>query len=344
MSAKMVKVFGRYRNVPIDGLIFPLVHDIKEGKLGLFITVDGTGVAGFPENKFRIKINSKDDVAFVGSDAVPGSKESTPIVVESDAAIIKRIRERFEILNEMTEAAADGVVRGMIVSGPPGIGKSYGVEATLEKNNVMNKIAHRMDNYEIARGAISPIGLYMLLWENKGKGTVLVLDDCDSVLWEEQALNMLKAALDSGKKRRISWHTESRVLKKEGIPKTFLFEGSVIFISNVKFDVHLGSNRYGKTKDHLEAILSRCHYLDLTLDTIRDKMLRIKQIVGDGMLKSYNLSANEEDMLVKFVDKNKDNLREISLRMVLKIADLYKMSPKKNHWKRLAETTCMKRK
>ncbi len=339
----MVKVYGRYHNAPVDGLIFPLVQDIKEGKLGPFVTVDGTGVDGYPDQKFRIRLENRDAVTFVGADAVPGSKESTPVVVETDEEAIERIRERFAILNEMTEAAADGVVRGMIVSGPPGIGKSFGVEATLEKNNALNKIAHRMDNYEIARGAISPIGLYRLLWENKKFGTVLVLDDCDSVLWEEQSLNMLKAALDSGKRRRISWHTESRVLEKEGIPKSFSFEGSVIFISNIKFDAHVSTGKKGKTKDHLEAILSRCHYLDLTLDTMRDKMLRIKQIVGDGMLKSYHFSYNEEKKLVTFVDKNKDKLREVSLRMVLKIADLYKMSPKKNHWMRLAETTCMKR-
>ena len=84
--------------------------------------------------------------------------------------------------------------------------------------------------------------------------------------------------------------------------------------------------------------------MDLTLDTMQDKMLRIHQIVGDGMLEDHKLTADEEKMIVKYIDDNKNKLREVSLRMVLKIADLFKMAPTNDKWKRLAETTCMVRK
>jgi len=81
--------------------------------------------------------------------------------------------------------------------------------------------------------------------------------------------------------------------------------------------------------------------LDLTLDTMRDKMLRAKQIVGDGMLTKYGFDKAEQNEIISYMEDNKDKLRELSLRMVTKVADLKKMSP--TRWQRLAENTCIKR-
>ena len=128
---------------------------------------------------------------------------------ETDEQIIERTRERFQILEDMTQAAIDGVVRGMVVTGPPGVGKSYGVELVLEKNNLFDKIAGKKLRFGIEKGAASAIGLYKLLYNYSDKGNVLVLDDCDTVLYDETSLNLLKAALDSSKKRKISWNTDS---------------------------------------------------------------------------------------------------------------------------------------
>ena len=98
----------------------------------------------------------------------------------------------------------------------------------------------------------------------------------------------------------------------------------------------------GKIKDHLAAIMSRCHYLDLTMDTMREKVLRCKQIVADGMLNEYQFTQEEQDDLMNFMFENKEKMREISLRMVTKLADL-KKSFGTDKWKRTAEVTCMRR-
>jgi hypothetical protein len=316
------------------------------GKNGGFITVDGAHVPGFPDREIRIKLVSKNDYEVVNSfqaQVEENSKEETvetPVIVKeekTDEERIKEIAERFEILDEMTQGSIDGVVRGMIVTGPPGIGKSFGVEKVIEKNSMFDKLADKPLKYGTEKGAASAIGLYQLLYRYADEGSVLVLDDCDSILWDEVSLNLLKAALDSRAKRMISWNTESSALRREGVPEKFEFCGSVVFITNLKFD----NVKKGKLKDHLEAILSRCHYLDLTLDTMHDKLLRVKQIVGDGMLKKYNFSKDEETGLINYMEENKNKLREMSLRMVNKIADLKKMAPER--WMRLAESTCMKR-
>jgi hypothetical protein len=226
----------------------------------------------------------------------------------------------------------------MIVSGPPGVGKSFGVEAVLSKNDMFATIAQddSLKKYEIAKGNISALGLYQMLYQYKDKKSVVVFDDMDSVLFDEVALNLLKAALDSGRNRWISWHTESRILKDAGIPNTFNFEGGCIFITNVKFD-HVRSK---KLKDHLEALESRCHYLDLTIDTDREKMLRIKQIVADGMLDKYEFAGDEQQEILDYIDTHRKKMRELSLRMVLKVADLRKSMP--NTWESVASVTCMR--
>jgi hypothetical protein len=256
---------------------------------------------------------------------------------ETDNQIIERMRERFSILDDMTQASIDGVVRGMVVTGPPGVGKSFGVEQVLEKNSLFDVLANNKLRFEVIKGASSAIGLYKVLYNNADKNSVLVLDDCDTVLYDETSLNLLKAALDSCKKRKLSWNTDSALLRREGIPDTFEFQGSVIFITNLKFD-----NVRGKIKDHLAAIMSRCHYLDLTMDTTREKVLRCKQIVADGMLNEYQFTAEEENDVMDFMIANKEKMREISLRMVTKLADL-KKSFGTDKWKRTAEVTCMRR-
>ena len=256
---------------------------------------------------------------------------------ETDEEIITRIKERFTILEDMTKGVRKGDVRAMIVSGPPGVGKSFGVEAVLTKDDLFDKMGDRKPRYEILKGAMSAIGLYSKLYEYSKKGSVLVFDDCDSVLLDELSLNILKAALDSSKKRTISWNTDSRVLRAEGIPNSFEFSGSAIFITNIKFE-HVRSK---KLRDHLDALESRCHYLDLTIDTAREKILRIKQIVNDGMLDVYDLTDEQKAEVVQFIDSNKDKMRELSLRMVIKVADLRAAMPDK--WQSVAALTCMKR-
>jgi hypothetical protein len=259
------------------------------------------------------------------------------VAQESDEAIVERLRERFDILKQMTIAVKSGDVRAMIVSGPPGVGKSFGVEEVLSKDGLFDKLGARKPRYEIVKGAMSALGLYAKLYEFSDPKSVLVFDDCDSILMEDLSLNILKGALDSSKKRYIAWNTDSRLLRSEGIPDRFEFKGAAIFITNIKFE-HVKSKRL---RDHLDALESRCHYIDLQMDTEREKMLRIRQIVGDGMLDEYEFEPVVVDEIVGFIDSNKTRLRELSLRMVLKIADLRKSFP--TSWTAMAKTTCMKR-
>ena len=258
---------------------------------------------------------------------------------ETDESILDRMRERFEILDDMTRAVKAGKVRAMIVTGPPGVGKSFGVERVLSKHDVFATVANdqKLKKYEVVKGAMSALGLYTKLYHYKDAKNILVFDDCDSVLLDDLSLNILKAALDTSSKRMIHWNTESHSLRREGVPDSFEFKGGAIFITNIKFD-HVKSK---KLRDHLEALESRCHYLDLTIDTEREKLLRIQQVVAEcGMLDRYDLTDEAKLEVVDFVKANVDRVRELSLRTVLKIADLRASFPDK--WESVAAMTCMR--
>ena len=262
------------------------------------------------------------------------------LAAETDEQIMDRLRDRFEILDDMTRAVKGGKVKAMIVTGPPGVGKSFGVEKVLSKHDVFANVANdeKLKKYEVVKGAMSAIGLYSKLYHFKDKKNVLVFDDCDSILLDDLSLNILKAALDSSKKRTIHWNTDSHLLRREGVPDSFEFQGGAIFITNIKFD-HVKSK---KLRDHLEALESRCHYLDLTIDTTREKLLRIQQVVTDcGMLDEYDLDDATKLQVVDYVRANTDRVRELSLRTVLKIADLAASFPAK--WMSVADMTVMRR-
>jgi hypothetical protein len=289
---------GSYRNQPVKDVVVPLIKNYQDSANGGFITVERNGA------KQRIKV-------------LP---TAYTFVDESD-------------YNRQETVKAD-----IVESTPPGVGKSYGVEEQLTKDSMFDALSGGRKKYEVVKGAMTALGLYAKLYEYSDAGNVLVFDDCDSVLLDDLALNILKAALDSGKKRMIYWNAESNKLAREGIPDKFEFKGSACFITNIKFD----NVRSKRLQDHLEALQSRCHYLDLTLDTMRDKLLRIKQIAGTGALfDSTKTSKKDADEVIEFMAKNRNKFREMSLRMALKVADLQKISPTK--WRSLAESTCMKR-
>lgn len=335
-------ISGSYRNQPVVDQVFTLVKGFQSGKKGNYVTVKNDGQFAINISEVKVKVDGIEQIQFLNGEPVVANtvEFKKPVVKqESDEEAMDRIANRFAVLDEMSSACISGDIRAMIVAGPPGVGKSYGVERQMEKASMFDKIAGKRVRYEVVKGAMTALGLYAQLYKFSDKKNVLVFDDCDSVFADDLSLNILKAALDSGKTRKICWNSDSRLLRDEGIPNSFQFHGSAIFITNLKFS-NLKSK---KLQDHLEALQSRCHFLDLTIDSERDKMLRIKQVHRDsdgGLFAEYNFTNEQSSTVLDFMWENHTKLREVSLRMALKIADLLKISP--SNWQNLARATCMK--
>lgn len=262
----------------------------------------------------------------------------TPTVVvqnETDAEIEARLAERFSILEVLTNAAVKGEARALVVSGPAGLGKSYTVEKALESWDP------EQINHTIVKGYVKTTGLYKLLYQYRAAGQVLVFDDADTIFYDDNSLNLLKAVCDTTERRVVSYLAETNMVDEESaerIPRSFAFEGTIVFITNLDFDSLIDKGH--KLAPHLQALVSRSHYIDLAMKTRRDYMVRIKQVLKMGLLKAQGLNIEQENDVVAFLDKNADKLRELSLRMAIKIGALRKMG--NPNWASMAKVTCCK--
>ena len=251
---------------------------------------------------------------------------------ESDDQIEQRIAERFEILDVLTESCIVGNSRALIVSGPAGLGKSYTVETAL-RNWDPNEL-----NHTIVKGYVRATGLVKLLYQYRNAGQVIVFDDADSIFFDDVSLNLLKAVCDTTERRRVSWLSEGKLIDDDSaelIPRSFDFDGTIIFISNYDFDAMIDKGH--KLAPHLQALVSRAHYIDLSLKTQRDYLIRIRQVIKQGLL--AELGNDARDDVVEYIEQNHTKLRELSLRMVIKLGHLRKQG---GDWKRIAAVTCCK--
>lgn len=285
---------------------------------------------GVPKNGFRM--TKKRRAAKLKNFDIP-----VPLNViqnETDEEISDRLNERFDILQILTSAAVTGEARALIVSGPPGLGKSFTVEKKLEEWDPNG------NSYSIIKGYVRATGLYKTLWQNRFPGNVVVFDDADSVFFDDTSLALLKAVCDTTEKRRVHWLSEGTLVDEESatvIDRSFEFEGTIIFITNYDFDAMI--ERGHKLAAHLEALMSRAHYIDLSMKTRRDYLVRIRQVVDNGLLSSMGLDKTQEEDVMKFIDQNQDKLRELSIRIAIKVAALRKTNDK---WDRVARVTCCK--
>ena len=291
---------------------------------------------GIPRNGIRMTKKRIASGVQVIDGAVQIHKEpEVEAIKETDSQIEARLRDRFAILSELTEAALYGDARAVIVSGPAGLGKSFTVEEKLREWDPEQM------NHTIVKGYVRPTGLLRLLYRYREPGQVIVFDDADTVFFDDTCLNLLKAVCDTTDRRHVSYLAEVNMVDEESgeaIPRHFGFEGTILFITNLDMDSMI--DRGHKLAPHLAALVSRSHYIDLTMKTKRDYLVRIKQVVKDGMLRMHGLSQEQEDDVMDFININQDRLRELSLRIAVKISNLVKTG--KSDWKRLASVTCLR--
>ncbi len=241
---------------------------------------------------------------------------------ETDLQIDQKLKDRFEILEMMTNAAINGDVKSLIVSGPAGLGKSFTVEQALETWDPEEL------NHTVIRGYVKATGLYKTLYQYRNKGQMIVFDDSDSIFMDDTTLAMLKAVCDSTERRRVSYLSEFNMIDEASadvIPRSFQFDGTIVFITNLDFDSII--EKGNKLAPHLSAMVSRSHYIDLAMKTRRDYFIRIKQVVKQGLLSAKGINRHDEVTIMRFIEKHQDKLREMSLRVAIKLADLIKTHP-----------------
>lgn len=249
---------------------------------------------------------------------------------------VQKIQKTFSVLEDLTVAMTEGTVKGLIVYGPAGVSKTFSIDRVLKKKMMKYFLVKDGPQFNIISGYMRTPHLFVELWKNRRPNDVLVIDDCDSALQDQDSLMLLKAALDTTERRNVTYNAVSPFLKREGVPNTFEFEGSVIFITNTNFR----KCNAPKIKDHLDAIMSRCHYLDINIGTDEKKFLWIKYVsLNSKMLTGKGLSVDEILVLLRYLESNILRLNDLSLRAILKLADLFAFN--KQTWAEAAEVTML---
>ena len=235
------------------------------------------------------------------------------------------INQRFSFVEKLISMVASGVQPSAVITGQGGLGKTYTVTKTLV--NAGYKDASTLADFQVGqtvqrsklfvtiKGYSTAKGLFRTLFENNG--SVIVFDDCDSVLKDPVALNLLKGALDSYGKRIISWNAD---MKDEDLPRSFDFTGKVVFISN-------------KAQNDIDqAIRSRSMMIDLamTLDQKIDRMDFISK--SAEFMPEYSTEVKTDAM--NLIRELKDDAKDISLRTLISVS---KIRASNKDWKDLAE-------
>ena len=229
------------------------------------------------------------------------------------------INERFAFVEKLVTMVATNVQPSAVITGEGGLGKTYTVVKTLESNGYKDitdlaefqagTILNTRKCFTTVKGFSTAKGLYRTLFENNK--SVIVFDDCDAVLKDPVALNLLKGALDSYGKRIISWNADMR---DDDLPRSFNFEGRVIFISNMD-------------QDKIDqAIRSRSMMIDLSMN-LDQKIERMATIAESAeFMPEYDNKVKQDALsLIKKIGKD---AREVSLRTLIQVCKIRASNPK----------------
>jgi hypothetical protein len=234
------------------------------------------------------------------------------------------INTRFGFVEKLVNMVASGVQPSAVITGEGGLGKTFTVTKTLETAGYkdisdlaefqVGSIVNTSRCFTMVKGYSTAKGLYRTLFENQK--SVIIFDDCDAVLKDPVALNLLKGALDSYGKRIISWNADMR---DDDLPRSFEFTGRVIFISNMD-------------QDKIDqAIRSRSMMIDLSM-TLDQKIDRMEYIAKeDSFLPEYDKKIKTDALAL--IREIKDQCKEISLRTLIAVA---KVRASNKEWKDLA--------
>lgn len=273
--------------------------------------------------------------------------ENEPVedLPETEDEIIERMKVKFANIQEYANGIVSGAIRGMVVSGPGGIGKTETLVRIFEAAHEEKKAKFE----HVKGGNVTPVHLYKLLYENRHEKNIVMLDDVDKVWNSEDSLNIMKSALDSSLYRTITWSSEAAILRRDEIPFSFPYNGSLVFVTNRNI-IHEIENGRGKDVDHLEAFVDRTAYISLrpvshkrvwTAEEMKGRKEAFLwsefMVKTNFILRQLGLSDEVAEEIFTFARENYHTFRYVSIRTFLNIGRARLMSP--DRWKELALET-----
>ena len=272
------------------------------------IEFNGTKFQAIVNGKVVAESTNKQYLKTKVAKMAPTSSVNASVEREESTATKFPINQRFDFVRRLVSMVGRGKTASAIITGEGGLGKTHNVVKALIDAGLVDITGIDLDGQEAPKGSFTvikgystPKGLFRILYENRNN--IVIFDDCDSVLRDDDAVNLLKGALDSYDRRTITWNS---MRADEELPRSFEFNGGVVFISNrpmTKIDQALRTR-------------SMCVDLSMTLDQKLDRMEVIMQ--EDDFLPEVPLQYKKE--AIGLIRKLKDEAREVSLRTLITVA------------------------
>jgi len=234
-------------------------------------------------------------------------KELNKILEKTDS---KELEKQYFKPRSYIKMVIKNHLKGLILFGEGGLGKSYLTLKTLKDENLII-----YNDYSYLKGYMTTLELYHFLFENKDK--LIILDDIN-ILDNENNLNLLKGCLDDNN-RWVSYSTTSDKLKA---PNRFLFTGKIILLLNCK----------PSTNPSLRAVETRVFNYEVKFDY----KTKIKLIHELAKKKYKSLIEEERFKIVDFIEKNtSEGTINLNFRLLFQLYECYLFD--KNNFKKLAK-------
>lgn len=248
----------------------------------------------------------------------------------------KKIREELKNHYSSLEMFLEGVGQDkwhLIVNGPAGSGKTEITKEVLEHHPHVLKVS----------GTLSAVRLYTFMHQMRKKGHVLIIDDTDKVLEDVECLEVLKAGL--GSEGEIDWSKYSQALAKDNIPKKFTYRGRIVIITNKSFKTQTDNNQnMTRMQEAQLPLLSRCQYFRAGLPNVQWQIEALKYYQEEEKILCFQdnkgnvvVPISVQNKLIKYVEDNAEEIREISFRLLANLLVLYEQDSK--NWEMMANAS-----
>lgn len=244
----------------------------------------------------------------------------------TDSFIIDESERRHRMLKKAVESIFQGTSTSLIITGPPGVGKTHVVKEVGDQYQMLNKLGNATQFNHIEGGHLTKRGVFDALEDFSSPNDVTVFDDTDMILQDINQINLLKSATDSYSNRKLTWRTYKGDL-------SYTYRGRLIFISNLDFNAFSP-----KLQPHINALKSRATFIELPLWSTRAKVLFLVHMIKNmGLLRKPRvvvedegqnavitipaLTEDQEEAVIKYMKKNQELLRSVDIRMAQRLQE-----------------------